>query len=118
MNNIAEVINDVAAPPQKSWTFTLAKTQEAFVGMQFYDNRMYAKGCKPETKGVMYLFDSKGKNLFAQYSYDWNGFNFIRNEALPAGTYTFKFQPTWNAQDIKDYTVRVYTPTNVGLKAI
>jgi hypothetical protein len=79
---------------------------------------MYAKGCKPETTGIMQLFDSKNNNLVNSYTYDWAGFNFKRFESLAAGTYTFKFQPKWNAQDVKDYTVRVYTPTNVGLKAI
>ena len=115
-NTIVDVTNDVAAP-QRTWSFTLDRAQEVFVGMEFYNARMYAKGCKATTTGIMYL-QSATSYLGGFYTYDWNGFNKFHFESLAAGTYTFKFQPTWNAQDVKDYTVRLYTATPYALRAL
>lgn len=56
--------------------------------------------------------------LGGAYTYDWNGFNNFHFDSLAAGTYTFQFQPTWNAQDVRDYTVRLYTASTYALKAI
>lgn len=41
VNNIVDVTND-SAGAQRTWTFTLDKAQEVFVGMEFYNSRMYA----------------------------------------------------------------------------
>ena len=65
----------------------------------------------------MYLY--KGTTyLGGAYTYDWNNFNHFKFDSLAAGTYTLKFKPTWNAQDVRDYTVRLYTPDQIAIKAL
>lgn len=44
-NNIFEVLSDTAGA-KRTFTFTLATAQEVYIGMEFYDSRMYAAGCK------------------------------------------------------------------------
>lgn len=60
-NNIAEVVGDTIDGPQRSFTFTLNKDQEVYVGAEFYSSRMYASGCKSSTKGKLYLYQGSTK---------------------------------------------------------
>ena len=55
--------------------------------MEFYNARMYAKGCKVTTKGIMYISASNT----GKYTYDWNGFNNFYFASLAAGTYVLEF---------------------------
>lgn len=53
------------------------------------------------------------------YAYDWNFFNFFELDNLAAGTYKLTVQVTWDTtygnNDVKDYTVRVYSPQVVTI---
>ncbi len=88
-HSYVEVLNDTAAP-QRTFTFTLTTAQEIYVGMEFYDSRMYALNCKPSTTGIMYLL-SGSSELGGTYTYDWNDFNYFHFTTLAAGTYTVLF---------------------------
>jgi hypothetical protein len=85
-NNILDITGDTAGA-QRKFTFTTAKAQEVFVGMEFYNARMYAHGCKQSTTGIMYLFKGTTQ-LGGTYTYDWNNFNSFHFDSLAAGTYT------------------------------
>jgi hypothetical protein len=50
------VLND-AAGGTKTFTFTMAASQEMFVQADFYDYRMYPNGCKSSyTQGTLKLY--------------------------------------------------------------
>jgi len=112
----AEVVNDTNPGTQRSWTFTLARAQDVFVGMNFYDSRMYAANCKASTNGILSVLSSSSY-LVNSYVYDWNAFNNFRFQTLAAGTYTINFKPNWNAQDVRDYTIRIYAADKVAITA-
>ena len=75
---------------------------------------MYAAGCKEQTTGLMYLYQGTSC-LGATYTYDWNDFNSFHFATLNAGTYTLQFQPTWNDQDVRDYTLKLYSADKIAL---
>lgn len=60
INNYYEVLNDDLKA--KYFTFSIDKTAEAFVGIQFYDNNMYPNGCHKmgNSKGYLSVFTASG----------------------------------------------------------
>lgn len=46
VNSYYEVLNDVAAGTQRTFSFTIKNAQELYASVNFYDARMYSYGCK------------------------------------------------------------------------
>ena len=85
--------------------------------MEFYNARMYASNCKTMyTMGFMYLYQGTSY-IVATMAYDWNNFNNFHFDSLAAGTYTLKFKPKWDALDVKDYTIRLYSADKIAITA-
>lgn len=79
----------------KRFDFTLASAQEGFIGVDFYTNRMYPKGCRAtQTTGSLRVF-AKGQLIDSVTVYDINDYGFINNKNFPAGSYQVYFKPTW-----------------------
>lgn len=111
INNYLEVLSDTGST--QTFTFTLSKAGPAFVGVEFYNPRMYPlTSCHYYTYATVYLYSSSGSYLNGMYAYDWNSFDFIKYEALAAGSYKMTVLVNWDKtygdNDVKDYTVRVY----------
>jgi hypothetical protein len=78
-----------------TYTFTMATAGEAWIGVEFYNPRMYPYGCKTSsTTGLMKILKS-GTSLIYTYIYEWNGMNAYHAKSLAAGTYTIEVTPTW-----------------------
>jgi hypothetical protein len=111
INNYLEVLTDTGFT--QTFTFTLNKAGTTFVGVEFYNPRMYPlTNCHYYTYATVYLYTSSGSYLNGMYAYDWNDFNFIKYDSLAAGTYKMTVLVNWDKtygdNDVKDYTVRVY----------
>jgi hypothetical protein len=87
----------------------MAVAGEAFIGIEFYNPRMYPIGCKTSSTNALMKIKSGTSTLIYTYIYEWNGMNTYHAESLAAGTYTIEMTPTWNTVDVPDYTVRVVT---------
>jgi hypothetical protein len=78
-----------------------------WVGIEFYNTRLYPWGCKyGETSGNMVLRD-----LNTQYTStwigDWSGMN-AYHATLDAGTYYIDINNIdWSSIDVQDYSIRV-----------
>lgn len=46
-SSFVEVLNDNLVAAQRSFLVTIKRAQEVYVGMEFYDSRMYPNNCKP-----------------------------------------------------------------------
>ena len=99
-------------------TFSVTFTQDqeqAFIGVQFYNSRMYPRGCKARaTTAIMWVRDSSNSCLCATYVYDWNLMNGCE-AAYSAGTYTVEIQMNWQEVDVPDLTLRVVASEQMSI---
>jgi hypothetical protein len=68
---------------------------EAFIGIEFYNPRMYPYGCKSTATTAIMKIKSGSTTLTNTYIYEWNGMNTYHAASLAAGTYTIEMTPTW-----------------------
>lgn len=98
----------------KTYTFTLKRSQDVFIGMDFYNPRMYAQGCRGGQKSKGYFNLYRGSTLLDKYVFDDSlGYGWTQYTGLSAGTYTIQVLAQWTAQDVRDYVVSVYAPDSV-----
>jgi len=96
---------------QRQYNMVLsASAPSMFVGIEFYNPRMYPPTCKNGrvTQGsisVNYGGVSKGSRTMPE------GYNFIfiKIDNPQAGTYALQVSATWDVNDVRDMTVKVYT---------
>ena len=111
-HNFIEVTNE--ALTSRTFQFTLPAASKAFVGIEFYNPRMYPLTCRDsvgcyQAYGYMTLKSSAGTQLYGGWAQDWLGFSHYEGD-LAAGTYTLTINNfKWCTYDVKDYTFKVYT---------
>ena len=82
-----EVVGDTTSE-LRTVTFTIKNSQELFVSADFYDYRMYPKGCKSSyTTGSLAVYSGTTK-LQSTNVNDQLGYGFLYFNPLSAGTYT------------------------------
>jgi hypothetical protein len=100
----------------KTYTFTIGRQQEVFVGMDFYNPRMYASGCRggQQTTGSFSLL--RGSTVLDKYSFnDQLGFGWTQYANLAAGTYTLQVDANWTPYDVRDYVISIYAEDAVSI---
>ena len=88
-----EVLNDDGNT--KVFNFEVPSDQKGYVGMSFYNKRMYPENCKKDkASGKFILIDPKGK-AYSMQAFDLISFNFIHVKNLIKGKYTVVVDNTW-----------------------
>ena len=93
----------------KRFEFILNTTLDGFIGMDFYDPRMYAYGCKQnQTTADFRVFQDGELVSGGWWGYsDNNHYAFLRRN-WTAGRYSVFIQVNWTSVDVKDYAFRIY----------
>lgn len=112
VHNVLDIQGDTGTT--NTYYFNLTKTANTFVGVQYYNPRMYPLGCHSETYGYMYIYTKSGTLLYQGWAEDWQMFSYY-NANLTAGQYKIVIQTTWESTDKTDYTVKVYGAENVTI---
>jgi len=76
VNNYYDM-EDTTSGTLYSFNFTLNQSADTWMGVQFYNERMYPEGCKDDsqvTSGLMRIY-SEDSTLVYTYIYAWNGMN-------------------------------------------
>jgi hypothetical protein len=112
VNSYKEILSDVAGT-STAYKFTVTTAGEYYVGVEFYDTRMYPTACKSGSASTSYgtltIATSSGTSLYSATVYDSNGLNYVDLPSLAAGNYSITVKMTqWGTNDTKDYTIRVY----------
>jgi len=80
---------------------------------------MYPPGCKYTTNSDWVYgeieISKDGVSLGKKYTYDNRGFDSLRLN-LTAGNYTITTMARWGVNDVKDYTVKVYSKAAVKIE--
>lgn len=92
------------------FNFTLKKATDGFLGIDYYNTRMYPKGCRPELtiSDVTVIKDGVVVSSFRPYEYQHYGF--IR-DTWKAGKYSVFVKTNWGPNVLKDYSFRTFMPS-------
>lgn len=111
-HNVLDVQNDNGTT--NTYYFNLTKNATTFVGVQYYNPRMYPYGCKNATQGTMTFYAGNGTKLYSGKAKDSNMFSYYQGN-LTSGQYKLVVTTTWGSYEKKDYTVKVFGVENITI---
>lgn len=92
------------------FSFELKESYDGYFGVDFYNPRMYAEGCRNGSTSADVMIILNGKRLSSFKVYDTNNYGYLRN-TWTAGKYQVVVSPSWLPNDVRDYAFRTFLPS-------
>jgi hypothetical protein len=113
VNNYLEVLNDDGSG--KAFSFNVTKAGKIYIGLEYYNSRMYPIGCHNYTYGHITLLTPQGAIISSTYTDDSTTYNYIELDFLDIGSYVIIVKNFFDDNDVKDFTVRVYANSSINI---
>jgi len=106
-----------ASKDSEKFDFKMRGSGEAFVSVDFYNDRMYPYGCSGETTATLTLMKD-GRAINTTRVQSMNGFGYLHLKDLDRGSrYTIGVSSLrWGKHSVRDFAVSVYSAEGVVIK--
>ena len=107
----------------KRYEFEVTQEQEMYISAELYMERQYmyqTNGCKNEsTNATIAVYREDSPRMFlgsALKNDDSDKTPFFYDDKMRVGTYSVWVKIDWGEGDMKDYTLRIYSPSQIQIK--